>query len=253
MPTAQNGSPRAGSPRAGVPRTEPPRTEPPRTESPRTGSPRTGSPRTGSPRTDRPHHRPPDPRPIPSPDRRGPRASATWPGSPASRWPRPASRSTASPAWPTTPAAASWASRSNSATAPTRRPRRCAGAGPPPTASSCATSPTRSSSRCSPAPRRSRAKRRHPARPGLPLLAGTGAPAPGGDGRAAAGRAGHRPGRDRRVDQALARPAARSPGGGAERLGGPHHRGVPGPPGQCRRGRVAAAPSPNSGIPRWRS
>ena len=89
---------------------------------------------------------------------------------------------------------------------------------------------------------------RDPARAGLPLLAGTGAPAPAGDGRAAAGRAGHRPGRDRRVDPALAATCAPGPRWWRSTPRRPGITGVsPGPPGQRRRGRAAAAPPRRAG------
>ncbi len=66
----------------------------------------------------------------------------------------------------------------------------------------------------------------------LALLDRSRAKARAGDGRAARRRAGDRPGRGRRVDPALAGPAAGGAGGLAERVGGRHHRHRPP---SCRR------------------
>ena len=84
-------------------------------------------------------------------------------------------------------------------------------------------------------------RRGHLAAARLALLGRTRTPAGPGDGRPAAGRPGHRPGRQGRVAAALAGTAARHPGGGAERGGGRDPRRLPRLSRQRGRGRTGDA------------
>ena len=84
-------------------------------------------------------------------------------------------------------------------------------------------------------------RRGHLAAARLALLGRTRTPAGPGDGRPAAGRPGHRPGRQGRIAAALAGTAARHPGGSAERSGGRDPRRLPRLSRQRGRGRTRDA------------